>query len=143
LSEVTRIVVSDSESEGVVSNGLMPEEGSVSTQFGLELEFNTVLERLSWVSGALLVNEPCLVKTVMAVMPNEVHVLSVGSTPHIEALASVVSDISSRSSPDSSFLGVVASVWLDDSMSSVFVRGTVFGCDCVVPLRMGSDGSRP
>ena len=79
---VTTIVVSDDESSSVSS-------------VGSQLESDSISKWLGSVETSSLVDEPGLVKTVMAVPEDDVSVVSVGSTMDIEALSSVVLDVSS------------------------------------------------
>jgi len=74
---------------------LSPVDSSVVLHSGLDLELLTVSEWVSWEFDTLVVEEPSLVLTVMAVHPATVHIVSVSSTIDIKALASSVSDVSS------------------------------------------------
>ena len=68
--------VSDSESVLVSSNVLMPEQGFTSAHFRSDLEFNVMIS-LFWPGNTSLVNEPCLIKTVVAVPEDYMSVVGV------------------------------------------------------------------
>jgi len=73
---------------------LVPEKRSV-IQSGSNLELQTIVKWVPWVSDSLLVDVPALVKAIMAVPPSSHSVVVVSSSMDIKALSSVVSDGSS------------------------------------------------
>lgn len=72
-------------------------ESSVSGHSRSDLELDFIGEWLSSILSTVLVNEPPLVQTIMAVVEDDVSHVSVTTRLNIEASASVVSDISSGS----------------------------------------------
>ena len=87
LLVVVWVVVLDSQSVLVVTNMLSVEQGSSAGHSGLDLESQTVFEWVSWEVWPLLVNVPGLVKTVVAVEEDNVHVVNVSATWDIKACA--------------------------------------------------------
>jgi len=78
------------------SNMLSVEECSSSFHSRSELELDSVVEWLSWPGLVLLIDPPGLAETVVAVVVDDVSVVGVGITLDLEALLSVVLDVSSR-----------------------------------------------
>jgi hypothetical protein len=95
LLALTWGVGSDSESVLVCTNMLVPEESSCAGHFRSDRESNVVTEWLFWIAHTLLINEPGLVETVMAVPVDDVSIVFVLTTMDIKALLTVVSDVSS------------------------------------------------
>jgi hypothetical protein len=76
-----------------VADVLVPEDGSVSSKFGSDLELDSVVEWLVSVSSSNLVDVPGLVLVVVAwVEKNEV-VLFVPVTIDVETKFSIVADV--------------------------------------------------
>jgi hypothetical protein len=114
LSVVEWVVSSDSKSELVSTNVLMPEEGSSVWHSGLDLELNSVGKWVSWVLSSSGVNVPGLVQSVVTVEEDGVSVMVIVSSVDIEALSSQVSDVSSGSSVEEDLLVVRVSPWSHD-----------------------------
>ena len=89
------LVVLDSESELVATDVLVPEQGSSGSHSCSELESASVLEWLSWPGLGSLVDPPGLVHTVMAVVEDNVSVVSVAVSVNVEALSAIVLEVSS------------------------------------------------
>ena len=89
-------VILDSQSILMSSNMLSVEECSSSFHSRSELELDSVVEWLSWPGLVLLIDPPGLAETVVAVVVDDVSVVGVGITLDLEALLSVVLDVSSR-----------------------------------------------
>lgn len=94
LLAVEWVGVSDSESELAASDVFSPVDCSVLRQFGFNLELNTILQRIQWIRISLLLNKPSLAEAIVAVPPSDCLKVSIGATRDVQALASVVSDIS-------------------------------------------------
>jgi hypothetical protein len=91
------LMVLDSESVVVVTDVLMPEEGSSGGHLRSQLEPNVVTEDWSVVTGTNLIQSPCLVEVIVAVPEGNVSVVMIVFTMNIKALSSVVLDVSSAS----------------------------------------------
>jgi hypothetical protein len=96
----------------VTSEVLVPEKRSFGTQFGLKLELDSISQDLFWISNTLLVDDPTLIGSVVAAIPNGVHVVDVFVSIDIEALTTVVSEVPSFTCPVAELLVVVV---LEDS----------------------------
>ena len=107
-------VVSDSESELVSTNVLMPEEGSSGFHQGLDLESDSVVEWESWVLLGLGLNGPTLVESIVALVPDNVSVVDVLSGVNIKALVAVVSHVLSVTWVEGSLLVCLVLVNSDD-----------------------------
>lgn len=70
---------------------------------------------MSSVDWSTLVDEPGLAETVVTVVVDDVSVVGVGITIDLEALLSVVSDVSSGTGVPSGLLGVISRVLSDDN----------------------------
>lgn len=125
LLVVCRAIIVDSESHLSSSNVLGPEKGEVVWSLSLKLEFGSTLERLFWILDSLGVEVPGLVQAVVAVVPECVHVVMVSTTIDIQALSTVVPDVSSASSPEGDML-VVASVVKSHDSGGIVFHGTSF-----------------
>jgi hypothetical protein len=79
------------------------------------LEQDAVLSWVRVVLDSLSVNVPGLVESVMAVVEDSVSVVSVGFTMDIEALASIVADVSSWSTIEGNLLVSILTAWSHDS----------------------------
>jgi len=117
LLSVPWLAVLDSQSELVSSDVLVPEEGSLRSHSSLELELDSIFQWLSWPALVSLVNPPGLVETVVAVVEDDVSVVSVAVSMDIEALSSVVLEVSSGSTVPSDLVVLLVSVRSDDSWS--------------------------
>lgn len=106
LSVVLWTVVSDSKSELVSTNVLMPEESSSVLHERLNLELNSVSKWVSWVVNSLSVNVPSLVQSIVAVPEDDVSHVVVVSSMNIKALLGQVSDVSSSSTIEEGSLEV-------------------------------------
>lgn len=116
----------DSDSELVSSNVLSPEEGSVAAHSRFDLESLSVTNWVWWVLEWmlwLLVDEPGLVGTVVALVPDEIVVVSILGTSDIKAASgssgqteSIVLDVSSVSSFPVDSLPELVSVDSSDSI---------------------------
>jgi len=121
-------------------------EGSVVAHLGSELEWSSIWE--GWVNvgdnnlevGGLD-DSPALVGTVVAVPPDDVSHVMVVSTVDIQALATVVSDVSSGSTIDSDSLFDLSSPLSDDSWSSDVESLTGLVGDAESSSEVSSDGS--
>lgn len=98
---------------------LVPEEGSSSAHQGLDLELDSIVKWESWVGLGFLLNGPSLVDSVVALVPDDVSHVGVGSTVDIKALVGVVSDISSVSWVESGLLVGLVSEVSNNSVHSV------------------------
>lgn len=121
-------------------------ESSVLRHHRSELEWNSISKRWVLVLHNDLVvrgldEGPSLVGSVVAVPPDDVSHVSVAVTVNIEALSTVVSDVSSGSTIDSDLLFNLSSPLSDDSWSSnvEFLTGLVG--DTEVSSEVSSDGS--
>ena len=118
LSVVPWLVVVDSESVVVVSDMLVPEQGSVAAHSGSDLESDSVSENWLVVDGTDLVEPPSLVGTIVAVPEDDVSVVTVVCTVHIQALSSVVLDVSVVAVDPSDLVLVETLVWSGSSSDS-------------------------
>ena len=141
-------VVPDSELVLVVTNvsAEVSIQSSVVSHLGSELEWSSIWE--GWVNVGdnnlevgSLDDSPALVGTVVAVPPDDVSHVMVVSTVDIQALATVVSDVSSGSTIDSDSLLDLSSPLSDDSWSSDVESLASLVGDTEVSLEVGSDGS--
>lgn len=121
LLVVLWVVRSDSESVLVSTNMLMPEEGSSVGHSRSNLELSSVSEWVSWVVVALSVNNPSLVDTVVALVPDDVSMVRVRLSVNIEASHSHISNVSSGSIEPSDLLEGFFFVVSDDSGITVVV----------------------
>ena len=117
-------------------------ESSLASSLVLDLEFHSVTEWLVAVLWSSLVKEPSLVSTVVAVPEDDVSMVGVGSTVDIEALSSVVLDVSVVTVNPSNLLSVQSSVWLDVGSNSNSELVSSLVRDGIVSSREGSDGVR-
>jgi len=108
------VVVSDSESVLLSSDVLGEEEGAVVLHLRLNLELDSVIEWLVWISPSDLVNGPSLVGTIVAIPEDSMSVVLVSSSVDVEALVSVVADVSDRSIEPSDSLVDLALEWSHD-----------------------------
>ena len=133
-------MVLDSESEVVVTDVLVPEESSSGSHLRSQLEFNVITKDWSVVNSTLLVNLPSLVESIVAVVVDNVSVMRVRFSVNIEALTSVVADVSSRSVEPSDLLVDSSGVWLDvgSNVDSPVLSSLVR--DSVTSFGPGSDG---
>lgn len=97
---------------------LSPDKHSVSSHSGSDLELNIIV--VKWGSRSLtsLIDDPTLVGTVVAVPEDNVSVVVVSVSMDIEALSSVVSEVSSRSIVPSDSISVVSLELSHDSSDS-------------------------
>lgn len=122
------------------------EEGSVLRHHVSELEWNSISKRWVLVLDNDLVvggldEGPSLVGSVVAVPPDDVSHVSVAVAMDIEALSSIVSDVSSGSTIDSDLLLNLSSPLSDDSWSSDVESLASLVGDTEVSSEMSSDGS--
>jgi len=111
-------VISDSESELVSSNMLVPEENSIVLLSGSDLEPNSVSNWLPWIVSAFSINLPTLVESIMTVPPGgDLHVV-VSSSPDVETFLGVVSEILSASTVPGDPLIHITSPWSHASSDS-------------------------
>jgi len=89
--------VVNSESVLVSTNMLFDSEGLSASHKGSDLELSSISEWLSSQGLTGLIEDPSLVGTVVAVVEDNVSVVSVRLSVDIEALVTVVSDVSDRS----------------------------------------------
>jgi len=113
---------------------------SVSWEDSLDEESCAVSDWVSWGVEATSADIPDLVLSVMAVVPGGWLVLSEFSSPDIEALASLVSEVSSRPLEEAESLIVLGSPSSDDGWSSDLVSSSVLVGDGEVSLLGDSDG---
>jgi hypothetical protein len=59
------------------------------------LEFDSITEWLSSVEWSSLVNEPCLIQTIVAVVEDNVSLVGVRLSVNIKTFSSIVLDVSS------------------------------------------------
>jgi hypothetical protein len=140
LSVVQWVVGSDSKSELVSSDVLVPEEGSSVFHLRLDLELDTVGEWVSWILGGLGVDVPGLVQSIVAVVEDGVSVVGVGVSVDIQALTSQVSEVSSGSFVEEDFLIVRVSPWSDDGSVVDSESSSVLVGDGLSSITGGSDG---
>lgn len=86
-------------------------ERSSSMHVQSNLELNARVQWESWVLDSSAVSPPGLVLTVMAFVPDQVSIVSVGATVDIEASVADISDVSHRSSEPSDLLEWLVSEW--------------------------------
>ena len=84
---------------------LMVENSSVLWESRLDLEFDTVSQWVTWEVWLLLVDVPLLVSSVVAVVEDNVHVVSVLRSVDIKASSRDISDVSVSSWVESELLG--------------------------------------
>ena len=132
--------VLDSESVLVSTNVLVPEEGSSRLHSSSDLESLSILQWLRWPLLGSLVDPPGLVETVVAVPEDNVSVVGVAVSVNIQALLTVVSDVSSGSTVPSDLLVGGSSVWSNadgNSNSELSVELVGNGVSSLLP---GSNG---
>lgn len=115
-------------------------DSSVSSHLGEDLELDSVGEWLLWILESLLVNLPALVLTIVAIVPDNMSVVGVGSTVDIEALASHVSEGLSVGVHPLGSLVDISLPWSDDGISSSLVLLVDSDGDGVGSLGVRSDG---
>jgi len=134
-------VVLDSNSELVSSDMLSVDKGSLASHLRSDLESHFVGKWLSWVSESSLVNVPSLVEAVVAVPEDNMSIVVVVSAVNVEALSTVVSNVSSRSSVPSESLVDLGSPWSDGSGNTNFVTLSLLVGNNVASSGEGSDSS--
>ena len=132
-----------------MTNVLSPEEGSVSAHSRFDLESSGITNWVWWVFEWNLwldIDSPSLVGTVVALVPDEVGVVSISSTLNVEADSlgsnssqSVVLDGSSGSGPVKSLPELVG-VWSSNSLDVVSSSLTLLDGDGVSSVDNRSDG---
>ena len=137
---VEGLVVLDSQSVLMSSNVLSPVEGSVVAHLGSDLELSAIWKWLSSPVDVLLVDVPALVVAVVAVPEDNMSVVTVVSTMNIEALATVVSDVSSVSRVPLDSLSVVSSPWSHGGGNSDSEASSLLVGNHEASLVEGSDG---
>jgi hypothetical protein len=138
------VVVSDSKSELVTTDVLVPDEGSVAWHSRFDLELDARSQRLSWVGDSLPVNVPSVSKVLGALSPEGVSAMRVVVTMNSEALATNVLDVSSLVSVPGDLVEVLSGVLSDDSSVSIVgppVGGLVWNGDSLGSVSGSSDGS--
>jgi len=120
---------------------LVPEEGSSSAHQGLDLELDSIVKWESWVCLGVLLNGPSLVDSVVALVPDDVSHVGVGSTVDIEALVDIVSDVSSVSWVESGLLVGLVSEVSNNSVHSVSESVSLSSRDSHSSISRWSDGS--
>jgi hypothetical protein len=140
LSVVPWLVVVDSQSVVVVTNVLMPEQGSVAAHSGSNLESDSVTKDWSVIDSTLLVEPPSLVGTIVAVPEDDVSVMSVGVSMDIKALSSVVLEVSAAAVVPSDSVLVKTLVWSGSSSNSNSEVCTELVTNAVSSSSPGSDG---
>lgn len=100
LSDVIWVVVLDSKSQLISTNGFTVVKGSVSCHSRLDLEFESVLQWEWWELDGLSIDPPGLIEAVVATPPDGVPLVNISSSMDIEALSSIVSYISELSNPE-------------------------------------------
>jgi len=88
------------------------------------LESLSISVWLSWISHTLSVNIPGLMVTIVAVPEDNMSVVNVSSSVNIEALLSVVSDVSISSTIEGNSLVDLTSPWSDSSRMTDLVSST-------------------
>ena len=141
MSVVIWHVVSDSESELVCTNVLLPEEGSSRFHQGLDLESDSVVEWESWVLLGLGVDGPSLVQTIVALVPDNVSVVGVLSSVDVKALVCVVSHVLSVTWVEGGLLVGLVSVLSHDGVGRVSETVSLSSRDGSSSVRGWSDGS--
>lgn len=139
LSQVFWVVVSDSHSVLVMSDVLAPEEGSVALHSRLQLELDSVLERLSWVLDSIGVELPALVSSFVACPEDGVSLVTVVSSMNIQAFLRVVPKVLPASLEVGDFLVVLTNPWSDACCNSDSVSISILIRDGVVSLGQSSD----
>jgi hypothetical protein len=141
------LMVLDSELMLVVASlSCVHVESSSSAHSRSELELNSIFKRWVFVfdddSEVRNLNElPSLVGTVVAVPENDMSVVRVVTTMNVEALTTVVSDVSSVSTIDSDFLVDLSSPLSDNSGLTDVKSLTGLVGEGVVSSQESSDGS--
>ena len=115
LSVVIWVVILDSKSVLLCSNILGVEECSSFLHSASNLELNSGSKWLLWIVNSLSVDGPCLVSTVVALVPDGVSVVVVVSTVDIEASETNVSNVSLFTVHPSNLLKVLLNEWSDNS----------------------------
>ena len=104
------------------------------------MESDVVGDWWSVVDGTDLVKPPSLVSTIVAVPEDDMSVVGVGSTVDIEALSSVVLEVSAVAIDPSDSVLVKTLVWSGSSSNSDSEVLTKLVSNAVSSLRPGSDG---
>jgi len=120
---------------------LVPEESSVGWHQRFDLESSAIWNWLSWVSNSCSVKNPTLVGSVMAVPEDDVSVVMVVSTMNIEALSTVVSDVSVSSTVVGDVLVDLSDPWSDNSGDTNSVSVSLLVRDGELSSSSRSDGS--
>jgi len=141
LLVVPGIGISDSQSVLLVSNVLVPEEGSVGWHQRFDLESSAIWKWLSWVDHSSSVESPALVSTIVAVPEDDVSVVNITFSMDIEALSTVVSDVSVSSSVEGNMLVDLSNPWSDNSSDSDSVTVALLVGDSELSSTSRSDGS--
>lgn len=109
-------VTSDSEFVLLVAHVLSLVEGELGEAIGgSDLELDSVSQWVSWNSESFGVDEPTLMSTITTVVIDNMVMVVVSSSIRSKAEASWVSNVSSLSFPDSSFLELLTSPLSDDN----------------------------
>lgn len=119
---------------------------SSSSHFRSELELNSISKRWFFILDndsevGNLDESPSLVGTVVAVPEDHMSHVVVVATVDIEALTSIISDVSSVTTIDSDLLVNFSSPWSDDSSSSDVETLSKLVRECEVSSQVSSDGS--
>jgi len=139
---VVRVRVRNSESVLVASNVLVVDKSSVVLHLAPDLELDSIVDREVRVLNTLQVVVPLLVPVLVAFVPDDVTVMSVGCSINVHALVCKVSHIASKLlHPSDLLLLVVCNVWSHDTSNAVLREvGSQLHTDSVVLVAVGSDG---
>lgn len=123
----------------------MPFDWSLGGELGSDLELDSILDWVWWVLDSLGVDLPSLVKAVVALVPVDMSVVSVGVTMDIQASNSQISDVSSASLEPSDLLDSLALVDSNDGCETVvepvLTSVVVLDRDGLSSVSSRSDGS--
>jgi len=123
----------------VTSNVLVPEESSVSSASRLDLEDDSVLQRVSWVLDALGVKTPALVGLVVAVLEGHFSQVLVAVVVDSKAPLGVVPEVLAVSCVPSELLESLCDVGPDSCLSVDVVLVAFLVGDAVRSLQISSD----
>ena len=131
----------DLEVVSVSTKVVFDDKSSSDSSVVSELEQNVIIQWLSSVQSSLLIQEPGLVKTVVAVPEDHVSVVSVGSTVDVKTFSSIVLEVSVCTLNPSDLNGVVVgSHWSDSGGNSNSESLSKLVSENVGSLGPGSDG---
>ena len=113
------VLVTNSQVVGLSRSCIGAGENSRRLQTSSDLESDAILDWVSWIGSGLLVNNPTLVGTIVALVPDEMSVLGVGSSMNIKTSVGHVSNSSSVTFEPSDLLDDVTSPLSDNTCIAI------------------------